>query len=448
VLAVIPKDVPILKDAPSACLDAEGYRIMRTNIEFNRKSPDVKTITIVSGGIGEGKSTTLNNLAFTFASGGYRTLIVDADLRRPSQHRFFDISNERGLSDYLTTDISLEDLVHKTEVPNLSFLPSGRLPVDAVGILNSQRMIDLMEQVKHDYDIVFFDSPPILGVSDASVIASAVDMTIIVVQHRRFPRSMMLRVKQALVNVGANIIGCMTSTTNTTRATISTIALINRRISPQSHPKHRRAEERLQPMLPISRRENTKIFVSMKKILSIIAIATSLMTGSLTCYADDVALRTGDQLTIRLGGVPVDEISQVSGIYTVDGKGDVNLPYLGKIHAGGLKQADVQSNIETAYKTKGIYSTPVITISVQFDRLVDVSGEVRVPQRVHYTQDLTLLGAIAATGGFTDYVDETKVAILRNGTRTLVNIKKVRKNEVADPTLEPGDKILVPKSFF
>jgi len=201
-------------------------------------------------------------------------------------------------------------------------------------------------------------------------------------------------------------------------------------------------------MLPISRRENTKIFVSMKKILSIIAIATSLMTGSLTCYADDVALRTGDQLTIRLGGVPVDEISQVSGIYTVDGKGDVNLPYLGKIHAGGLKQADVQSNIETAYKTKGIYSTPVITISVQFDRLVDVSGEVRVPQRVHYTQDLTLLGAIAATGGFTDYVDETKVAILRNGTRTLVNIKKVRKNEVADPTLEPGDKILVPKSFF
>jgi capsular exopolysaccharide synthesis family protein len=215
VLAVIPKDVPILKDAPSACLDAEGYRIMRTNIEFNRKSPDVKTITIVSGGIGEGKSTTLNNLAFTFASGGYRTLIVDADLRRPSQHRFFDISNERGLSDYLTTDISLEDLVHKTEVPNLSFLPSGRLPVDAVGILNSQRMIDLMEQVKHDYDIVFFDSPPILGVSDASVIASAVDMTIIVVQHRRFPRSMMLRVKQALVNVGANIIGCVLNNTDT-----------------------------------------------------------------------------------------------------------------------------------------------------------------------------------------------------------------------------------------
>lgn len=215
VLAVIPKDVGVLKDSPTDCLDAEGYRIMRTNIEFNRKSPDSKTITLVSGGAGEGKSTTLNNLAFTFAAGGYRTLIVDADLRRPSQHRFFEVSNERGLSDYLTTDILLEDLLIKTSVANLSFLPSGRLPIDAVGILNSQRMIDLIAEVKKTFDIIFFDSPPILGVSDASVIASAVDMTIVVVQHRRFPRSMLQRVKKSLLNVGANIIGCVLNNTDT-----------------------------------------------------------------------------------------------------------------------------------------------------------------------------------------------------------------------------------------
>ena len=215
VLAVIPRDVAVLKDAPSDCPDAEGYRIMRTNIEFNRKSPDAKTLTVVSGGAGEGKSTTLNNLAFTFANGGYRTLIVDADLRRPSQHRFFAVSNEQGLSDYLTTDIPLEPLVLKTPVENLWLLPSGRLPIDAVGILNSQRMIDLIHQVKLDYDVIFFDSPPILGVSDASVIASAVDMTIVVVQHRRFPRSMLQRVKQGLVNVGANIIGCVLNNTDT-----------------------------------------------------------------------------------------------------------------------------------------------------------------------------------------------------------------------------------------
>ena len=214
VLAVIPKDVAVLKDAPADCPDAEGYRIMRTNIEFNRKSPDANTLTVVSGGVGEGKSTTLNNLAFTFAKGGYRTLIVDADLRRPSQHRFFGESNERGLTDFLTADIALDPLILSTDVENLSFLPSGRLPIDAAGTLNSQRMIDLIQQVKSRYDMVFFDSPPILGVSDASVIASSVDMTLVVVQHRRFPRSMLQRVKQGLANVGARIVGCVLNNTD------------------------------------------------------------------------------------------------------------------------------------------------------------------------------------------------------------------------------------------
>ena len=214
VLAVIPRDVAILKDAPADCPDAEGYRIMRTNIEFNRKSPDANTLTIVSGGMGEGKSTTLNNLAFTFAKGGYKTLIVDADLRRPSQHRFFGVTNEKGLTDFLTTDISLEPLIVKTGIDNLEVLPSGRLPIDAVGILNSQRMLDLIQIVKKSYDMVFFDSPPILGVSDASVIASSVDLTIVVVQHRRFPKAMLLRVKQNLINVGARIVGCVLNNTD------------------------------------------------------------------------------------------------------------------------------------------------------------------------------------------------------------------------------------------
>lgn len=186
----------------------------------------------------------------------------------------------------------------------------------------------------------------------------------------------------------------------------------------------------------------------MKKILLIISLLFAMMLGAITSRADDVALRSGDQLTIRLGGVPVEEINQVSGIYTVDGPGDINLPYLGKIHAAGLKQADVQSSIETAYRAKGIFVAPVITISVQFDRLVDVEGDVRAPQRVHYTQDLTLLGAIAATGGLTEYADESKIEILRNGKRMIVNVKKVRQNQAIDPGLEPGDKIVVPRSFW
>jgi len=207
VLAIIPQNIQILHRETGDTPDAEAYRILRTNIEFNRKSPDAKTISIVSGGPGEGKSTTLVNLAFIAAQGGYSTLIVDADLRRPVQHAMFEVGNKTGLTNYLTTEMPLENVILPTNVPNLSLIPSGPLPSDAVGILNSQRMSDLIAELKSRYDIVFFDSPPMLGVSDASVLASEVDQTIIVVQHRRFPRAMLTRVKQAIVGVGGTVLG-------------------------------------------------------------------------------------------------------------------------------------------------------------------------------------------------------------------------------------------------
>jgi capsular exopolysaccharide synthesis family protein len=207
VLAIIPKNIKLLHREPGDTPDAEAYRILRTNIEFNRKNPEANAISVVSGGPGEGKSTTLANLAFTSAQGGYTTLIVDADLRRPVQHTMFELSNRVGLTNYLTTDMRLEDVIFPTTVENLSLLPSGILPSDAVGILNSQRMSDMIAELKTRYDIVFFDSPPMLGVSDASVLASEVDQTIIVVQHRRFPRAMLTRVKQAVLGVGGTVLG-------------------------------------------------------------------------------------------------------------------------------------------------------------------------------------------------------------------------------------------------
>lgn len=208
VLAVVPKKVGLLfnhggEESP----DAEAFRILRTNMEFNRKNSDANTITVISGGPGEGKSTTLCNLAYTCARGGYNVLLVDADLRRPSQHRNFEVENTRGLTDYLVGNSSFEQYIMETKVKNLSFLPSGMLPSDSVGILNSQRMTDLIFKAKSQYDLVFVDSPPILGVSDGSVIASEVDCTIMVIEHRRFPRSMLLRVKNAVVNVGGNLLG-------------------------------------------------------------------------------------------------------------------------------------------------------------------------------------------------------------------------------------------------
>lgn len=207
VLAVIPKDVGILHKQSGMSPDAEAYRILRTNIEFNRKNPEDNAITVVSGGAGEGKSTTLVNLAYICAQGGYTTLMIDADLRRPRLHTFFDINNSVGLTNYLTTELMLEDVILQTPVDNLYFMPSGILPADAAGILNSRRMSELIQDVKQRFDLVLVDSPPILGVSDASVLASEVDLTMIVVQHRKLPRNMLMRVKQAVENVGGNVIG-------------------------------------------------------------------------------------------------------------------------------------------------------------------------------------------------------------------------------------------------
>lgn len=168
-----------------------------------------------------------------------------------------------------------------------------------------------------------------------------------------------------------------------------------------------------------------------------------------TAVAQDAVLRTGDQLEIRLGGVPPEEINQVTGVYTVDGDGFVNMPHIGKIQAAGKTQAQLQTLIESAYKTQQIYTNPSVTVAVPTAaRFVDVGGDVRAPQRVPFTADLTVLGAITASGGFTDYADQTKISVLRDGKVIAVNMKAIRKDPSKDLKLQPGDKIQVPQSFW
>ncbi len=207
VLAVIPTDIVILLQQKRDTADAEAYRILKGNIELNLPDHGANTYTLVSGGPGEGKSTTLSNLAYIYAKGGANVLVVDADLRRPSQHRFFDVDNSIGLVDYLHGRKTLEEITHPSRLENLAIIPSGSLAMEDVGILNGPRMTELILQLKKRYDVVFFDSPPILGVSDASILVSEVDNTIMVVQYRRFPRNMLQRVKQTVAHVGGNLIG-------------------------------------------------------------------------------------------------------------------------------------------------------------------------------------------------------------------------------------------------
>ncbi len=207
VLAVVPKNVPILATASGQSADAEAYRILRTNLEFNRKNPEANCFSVVSGAAGEGKSTTLVNLAFVCAQAGYNTLINDAYMRRPRMHTFFSIDNHSGLSSYLASGVPLEEAVVQTPVSNLYLMPSGITPADSAGLLNSKRFTELLTDVKSRFDLVLIDSPPILGVSDASVLAAEVDSSIVVVQHRKLPRHMLLRVKQAIDQIGGHVVG-------------------------------------------------------------------------------------------------------------------------------------------------------------------------------------------------------------------------------------------------
>ncbi len=214
VLGVIPQNVGSLLEEGPDSPHAEAYRVLRTNILFSRKSEDMNTVTVVSGGAGEGKSTTLFNLAAIFAQNEARVLIVDSDLRRPSIHKILQCSNSVGLTNYLLGQKPLDEVIQKTSLASLDFLPSGKLPSSSMGILSSVKMRALVKQLKERYDFVFFDSPPIMGVSDASVLASEVDMTLQVIQYRRYPQPMTIRAKQMIEKVGGNLLGVVLNNIN------------------------------------------------------------------------------------------------------------------------------------------------------------------------------------------------------------------------------------------
>jgi capsular exopolysaccharide synthesis family protein len=214
VLGVIPQNVgSLLLEGPDSP-HAEAYRVLRTNLLFSRKEGDLRTITVVSGGAGEGKSTTIFNLATVFAQNGARVLLVDSDLRRPSLHKLLNVSNSLGLTNFLLKQNTIEEVIQTTGLPTLHFLPSGKLPSSSLGVLNSTQMREFIQQARERYDFVFFDSPPIMGVSDASVLASEVDIALLVIQYRKYPQVMTQRAKQMVEKVGGNLLGVVLNNIN------------------------------------------------------------------------------------------------------------------------------------------------------------------------------------------------------------------------------------------
>jgi len=195
---------------------AEAYRIIRTNLAFGTIDSSIKVIQVTSAVKGEGKTTTAANLAVSLASGGVRTLLVDADMRRPTLHRILTLERlDIGLSDALTNGKSWQSAVVPTSIPNLFFMNAGPIPSNPAELLSSKRMRPFIDELKEHYDMIIFDSPPVISVADSAIIATRVDGTIMVSRSGFIPRHLCLQAKAALESVNAKLIGCVLNSVHT-----------------------------------------------------------------------------------------------------------------------------------------------------------------------------------------------------------------------------------------
>jgi capsular exopolysaccharide synthesis family protein len=187
---------------------AESIRLLRTNIEFASATKEIATLGITSANPGEGKSTMAANLAVTLAQAGFVTALIDADLRRPSQHRIFGVGNDRGLSTLLSSpDRPWEWGSVPTMLPNLTVVPAGPLPPNPADLLSLERMRELLTEMRHTFDVIVLDTPPVLVVSDPLIVAAHVDGMILVTKSGK-TRLDALRRAAATIQAGSvRIIG-------------------------------------------------------------------------------------------------------------------------------------------------------------------------------------------------------------------------------------------------
>ncbi len=207
---------------------AEGYRSLKVNLQFACLDRTVKSLSFASAGLGEGKTTTVINLAITIAQDGRRILVVDADLRKPAVHSRLGLKREPGLSEVLVGNAQWQDVVQTAPdlmlgklgfdqvlsapgVDNLSIITSGHLPPNPSEFFNSQRFVDLIAACEENYDLVLIDCPPILPVADAVLVGPKVDGVVLVYQVGKIGRTPLLRAKTLLENAQAHIVGVVLS---------------------------------------------------------------------------------------------------------------------------------------------------------------------------------------------------------------------------------------------
>lgn len=186
---------------------SEAYRVLRTNIQYSSADKPLKIIVVTSSGPGEGKTTTICNLAVLFAQMGSKTLLIDGDLRKPRLHKIFGMENRQGLSNILVSRDDYLNYVKKCPIKKLDIITCGVIPPNPSELLTSNAMQQFIETVRADYDMVFIDAPPVGSVTDAAVLSTIVDGIILVAASGTVEIDALVRSKELLEKVNANIIG-------------------------------------------------------------------------------------------------------------------------------------------------------------------------------------------------------------------------------------------------
>ncbi|MGN1401822.1 MAG: CpsD/CapB family tyrosine-protein kinase [Bacillus sp. (in: firmicutes)] len=188
---------------------SEQYRTIRTNIQFAAVDKEIRTLMVSSSNPGEGKSTTAANLAVVFAQQGKKVLLIDADMRKPTVHYTFNMTNTFGLTSVLTRKAAFRDTVQQTEDENLSVLSSGPIPPNPAELIGSKMMTRTIEEMKNEFDLIIFDTPPILAVADAQIIARTCDGAVLVVGCHKTENDQAVKAKGMLHSAGAKLLGAV-----------------------------------------------------------------------------------------------------------------------------------------------------------------------------------------------------------------------------------------------
>lgn len=199
----------VVVNKPTAVV-SEQFRTIRTNIQFSMVDSELKTLAVTSAGPSSGKSVIAANLAATFANDDMKVLLVDADLRKPTVHKTFKVRNNDGLTTLLTDREShFSDTIFRTHTEGLYILTSGAIPPNPAELLASNRMEEIKSEMEDYFDLIIFDLPPVLAVTDAQVMASKVDGTIFVAPKGLVNKEQMIQSKDLLNKVNANVLGAI-----------------------------------------------------------------------------------------------------------------------------------------------------------------------------------------------------------------------------------------------